>query len=61
MWAVVGTATFQPDIPWDTIALVLGLIAATFLLVAVLVVVLLRQVASAVERRRSAHRPDQAP
>lgn len=43
---LVGTATFQPDIPWDTLALVLGLIVATFLLVTVFVIVLLRRVAS---------------
>jgi len=60
MW-VVGTATFQPDIPWDTIAMVLGLIVLTILLVAVLVVALLRQVAVAVERRREARDPERTP
>lgn len=57
---LVGTATFQPDIPWDTLALVLGLIVATFLLVTVFVIVLLRRVASTVERRRVAKHPEQA-
>ena len=51
MW-VLATATFQPDIPWNAIAAVLGFILLTFLLVAAVVIALVRQVAGAVERRR---------
>lgn len=56
---IAGTATFQPDIPWDTIALVLGLIVLTVLLVAVLVVAVLQRVAGAIVRRREAEAPEE--
>ncbi len=51
---VAGTTTFQPDIPWDGIALVLGIIVATILLVAIVVIAGLRRVVDAVESRRNA-------
>lgn len=52
---IVGTATFQPDIPWDGIALVLGIIVLTFFLVAIIFIAGLRRVVDAIARRRDSH------